>query len=130
MSSRPRIRRIPAALHKRPGRRARMPWEQPASLAAELPCERDAWLACVADAFASAPTRAAAEESLGLNRNVTASWVATLRAEHAAGRLPEALPLLVAYDAFRAGATPPEPPPPTRRGRPRKAPPEPTSDAP
>lgn len=107
-----------------------MPWERPASIAAGLPCERVAWLACVADAFAAAPTRYEAEESLGLNRNVTASWVATLRAEHTAGRLPEALPLLVAYDAFRAGATPPEPPPPTRRGRPRKAPPEPTSDAP
>ena len=124
MSSRPRIRRIPAALHKRPGRRARMPWEQPASIAARLPSNRATWLALVGDAFARSASRAEAEARLGLNRNVTASWIATIRAEHAAGRLPEALPLLLAYDAFRAGAAPPEPPPPTRRGRPRKAPPQ------
>lgn len=130
MSSRPRIRRIPAALHKRPGRRARMPWEQPASIAAGLPCERAAWLACMADAFAESRSRIAAEESLGLNRNASVSWLATIRAEHAAGRMPDALPLLLACDAMRAPAPPPEPPPPTKRGRPRKAPPEPTSDVP
>lgn len=124
MSTRPRIRRIPAALHKRPGRRARMPWEQPASIAAGLPCERAAWLACVADAFAESRSRIAAEESLGLGRNASVSWIATIRAEYTAGRLPEAMPLLLAYDAFRAGAAAPEPPPPTKRGRPRKAPPQ------
>lgn len=65
------------------------PWRSAASLAADLPIQRDAWLARVLPLLRAIPTDTGIAAELGLARSTWALMRRWLRAEHAAGRLPE-----------------------------------------
>lgn len=96
---------------KRPGPKPRPPWLTTNSRDAGLPTERAAWLARVLPVLDSTASYSAADEALGVPRETATRWCAWLRAEQAAGRLPEReapLPSHVSADALRGHRPSPE----------------------
>jgi len=96
---------------KRPGPKPRPPWLTTNSRDAGLPTERAAWLARVLPVLDATSSYRAADEALGVPRETATRWCAWLRAEQAAGRLPEReapLPSHVSADALRGHRPSPE----------------------
>ena len=96
---------------KRPGPKPRPPWLTTNSRDAGLPTERAAWLARVLPVLDATSSYRAADEALGVPRETATRWCAWLRAEQAAGRLPEReapLPSHVSADALRGRRPSPE----------------------
>lgn len=95
----------------RPGPKPRPPWLSTNSRDAGLPTDRAAWLERVLPVLDATASYRAADEALGVPRETATRWCAWLRAEQAAGRLPERtapLPTHVSADALRGRRPTPE----------------------
>jgi len=86
------------ATPKRPGPKPRPPWLSVTSRDAGLPAERAAWLAAILPALDATASYRAAGERLSVAGATAARWCAWLRAEQAAGRLPERAAPLPEHD--------------------------------
>ncbi len=95
----------------RRGPKPRPPWLTVNSRDADLPTDRAAWLARVLPVLDATASYRAADEALGVPRETATRWCAWLRAEQAAGRLPDReapLPAHVSADALRGRRPTPE----------------------